>query len=157
MLTVTFTVLGDRVLVRGLSRFGDAARDFMPVWPEILQDFQRIEAEQFSSEGARAGKVWPPLSVSYKEWKDKWFPGQPKLVLTGTLKMEMTEGLTVEAEPLRLAMYPALRAEVAGWHQKGTARMPARKVVDLTEADKLGWIRMIQRYLVDKATEAGLR
>ena len=155
MLTITFTVLGDDVLVRGLSRFADDCKDFSPVWPDIEQNFKSIEVEQFTSQGIRGGSQWPPLSPSYAEWKRHNFPGKPVLELTGEMKFMMTEGLTIYPEPMRLWMGPQL--DRAYWHQHGTSRMPARPIVALTELDKMGWVKMIQKYLVDKATEEGLR
>lgn len=148
-------VAGDAVFVKGIARFTESCRDFTTMWPEIVEDFQQIELEQFATEGARSGNPWAPLSASYERWKMKNFPSSTTLVLTGEMRMAMTNGLMVDAEPMRLEMRPSLDKTI--YHQRGTAHMPKRKVVDLTDSDKARWVRTIQRYLVDRATEAGLR
>lgn len=157
MLTVTFTIMGDVVLARGLSRFGEGIRDFSPVWKQIHDDFLRIEGEQFKTEGARSGNPWAPLSPSYAAWKAKYFPGLPILQRTGQLFGQLafgSSGLVVEVEPLRLLMYPT--AYYAAIHQQGSPMtgMPARPPVALTEDDKMGWMKMLHNFVYDKAREA---
>lgn len=156
MLIVTFTMLGDVVLARGISRYGDAVRDFSPVWDQIRIDFHRIEEEQFSSEGARSGHPWAPLSPTYEAWKTKHFPGRSILQLTGQMWGEFAVGVGMQTEitPMKLTMEPSMQRAV--YHQQGTRTMPQRKVVDLTEEDKMGWIKMIHNYIYDKAREAHL-
>lgn len=155
MLTLTVDVFGDEQVVRGLSRFADACSDYTPVWPEIRDSFVEIEREQFDSQGSRSGQTWAALKPSYQAWKEKHFPGRPILELTGDMKFAMTEGVQANMEPLRLELGPIPTR--ATWHQHGTSRMVDRPPVVLTEEDKREWVRTIQRYLVDKATEEGLR
>ncbi len=156
MLVVTFTMLGDVVLARGISRYGDAVRDFSPVWDQIRNDFHRIESEQFDSQGSRAGHPWAPLSPTYEAWKAKHFPGRSILQLTGQMWGEFAVGVGMQTtiEPMRLTMTPSMQRAV--YHQQGTRTMPQRKVVDLTEEDKMGWMKMIHNYVYDKAKEAHL-
>jgi len=151
---VRFTVMGDEVLARGLSRFGDSIKDFRPAWDKIHLDFVTIEAEQFDSQGTRGGAVWPPLSPSYAAWKEKWFPGQPILQLTGVMygQFAIGPGMMVEMEPLFLRMAPS--TPYAKYHQTGTSKMPARKPVVLTEQDKVNWMKILHNYVYDKAREA---
>lgn len=156
VLTVTFTIMGDVVLARALSRFGDGVRDFSPVWEQIRNDFVRIGEEQFGTEGARSGQPWAPLSPTYAAWKEKHFPGRPILRLSGALwgQMSVGTGLFVDITPMSMLIYPTLF--YAAIHQQGSPRtnMPARKVVALTEDDKVGWMKMIHGYVYDKAREA---
>lgn len=154
MLTITMTIMGEKQLARGFSRFGEGIKDLRPVFEEIHADFVRIEREQFASEGGRSGQRWQALSATYAEWKAKRFPGMPILQLTGGLLGDMTDGLKVSMDPMLLVMEPSL--DRALWHQKSTARMPARKVVALTEADKRGWVKLIHSFIYRKAKEAGL-
>lgn len=156
MLVVTFTMLGDAVLARGISRYGDAVRDFSPVWDQIRNDFHRIEGEQFATEGARSGSPWAPLSPTYEAWKQKHFPGRPILQLTGMMWGEFGVGVGMQTtiEPMKLTMTPSMQRAI--YHQQGTRTMPRRKVVDLTEEDKMGWMKMIHNYVYDKAKEAHL-
>ena len=154
MLTITFTVFGDVVLARALSRFGENVRDFSPVLEEIHDAFIRIEQEQFDTQGARTGGAWQPLSINYEQWKSRYFPGQPILVLTGALRSEMENPLT-EITPHTLRMSPENDLK-ALFHQRGRANMPARPVVNLTEADKMDWMKRIHRFVYDKAKQEGL-
>jgi len=158
MLVVTFTILGDVVLARALSRFGEGISDFRPVWDQIRQDFVRIEGEQFGSEGGRGGTPWAPLSPTYDAWKQKHFPRMPLLQLTMEMwsQLAVGTGMVVESEPMQLKMYPSTFK--AGIHQHGSPQtdLPARPVVVLTEDDKMSWMKMIQNYVYDKAREARL-
>jgi phage gpG-like protein len=156
MLVVTFAIMGDVVLARAMSRFGEGVSDFRPVWEQIRDDFVRIEGEQFDSEGGRGGEPWAPLSSSYAAWKAKHFPGMPIMRLTGQLwsQLAVGTGLFVDLRPMELHMYPT--AFYAAIHQQGSPKtnMPARRLVALTEDDKMGWMKMIQNYVYDKAKEA---
>ena len=154
MLTITFTMLGDVVVKRAISRFGEDIADFRSVWSEVQVDFHEIERQQFKSEGGRGGGSWPPLSLRYALWKQRKYPGKPILNLTGELSRQLTTGagMMIESDPMRLMLLPTV--EYAYFHQQGTKKMPARKPIELQEEDAMGWIKMIQRYVVQKAREA---
>jgi hypothetical protein len=159
MLVVRVSVLGDMVLSRAISRFGEGVGDFRPAWRQIRDDFYRIEAEQFESEGARGpAGPWPALSPRYGTWKAKNVPGIPIMQLTGWMAGQMASGrgMTEEMEPMTLRLAPTLDYPV--YHQRGSAKtgLPRRKVVDLTEEDKEGWMRMLHEYVWEKAKEARL-
>jgi hypothetical protein len=150
------TILGDRVLSRALSRYADKINDFRPAWDSIHLDFVRIEEEQFNTQGGRSGTVWAPLSPTYAAWKEKYFPGRPILQLTTAMwsQFAVGTGMVVEKTPLSLRMAPTLPCP--RFHQQGTRTMPARKVVQLTEADKMGWMKILHNYSYDKAKEEHL-
>ena len=158
MLVIRISVLGDVVLSRALSRFGEGVSDFRPAWRQIRDDFYRVEGEQFATEGGRGpAGGWQPLSLRYGEWKAKNFPGMPLMQLTGWMAGQMTtgRGMMEEVEPLFLRMAPTLDYPV--YHQQGSPKsnLPRRKVVDLTEGDKEGWMRILHQHVYDKAKEAG--
>ena len=168
MLFVRFTILGDLVLERAVSRFADSVKDFSPVWERIRDDFHRIEEEQFETEGGRSGAPWQHLSrvtqspggrrhISYEEWKHKHFPGAKILYRTGAMWGQFVTGvgMTTEISPMRLLIQPNIPYAI--YHQQGTSKMPQRRVVNLTEADKMGWMKMIKDFAFWKANEAGLR
>jgi len=153
MLVVKVDVFGDIVLARALSRFGENVRDFSPVLEEIHDAFIQIEQEQFDTQGGRSNP-WEPLRPTYAQWKQKYFPGLPILVLTGALRSEMVNPQTeITPHTLRMSPYNDLKAI---FHQKGRADMAARPVIDLTEADKLDWMKRIHRFIYEKAKEGGL-
>lgn len=155
-LVIRFTVMGEEVLARALSRFGEGISDFRPAWDSIHLNFIQIEEQQFESEGTRGGALWPPLSPTYAAWKQKYFPGRPLLQLTGTMwgQLAVGTGLLVEKQPMLLRMVPTV--PYAKYHQTGTSHMPARKPVVLTEEDKMGWMKILHNYVYDKAKEARL-
>ena len=65
--------------------------DLRPVWPAVERAFQKVEEEQFKSEGAkgRSGK-WKPLTRKYAEWKLKKYGDKPILQRTEALYKAMT-------------------------------------------------------------------
>jgi hypothetical protein len=158
VLVVTFTMLGEVVLARELSRFGDSVRDFRPVWSEIKADFHRIEAEQFDSQGARSGNPWAPLSPNYAAWKAKVAPGQPTLRLSNQMwsQFALGKGMYASLEPMRMELSPL--TQYPTFHQRGSPKthLPQRKVIDLTEDDRMRWMKMIHEYVYTKAREARL-
>ncbi len=155
-LTIRITMLGDVVLARALSRFGEGVQDFSPIWPQIQENFASLEAEQFATQGSRGGAPWPPLSPDYDTWKRKYFPGRSIMQLTYALwgEVAVQGGLLVEAAPKHLRL--TVTAPYAIYHQQGRGRNPVRKIVELTEADKMTWVKYVQNYVYDKAKEAHL-
>ncbi len=150
MLQLRFTINGDVVLARALSRFGEGIADFSKPLDQIEVDFAVIEEQQFASEGARGGTPWPPLSPTYEAWKATHFPGMPILQATMNLwgQLAVGTGMRVERSPRRLLMEPTV--PYARWHQTGTRRMPARPPVVLIEEDKRRWVRFIYNHVYDE-------
>lgn len=92
--------------------------------------------EQFATEGAHGeAGGWKPLSPNYAKWKARHFPGAPILVRTGKMKqllLDKGSGVTVTKQSM---IYHPM-SDYAGYHQRGTVKMPARKPVNLTMADR---------------------
>lgn len=157
MLKLTVTVMGEKVLMRSLSRFGEGIKDFRPVWKRVYTDFQDIETQQFSTRGSRGGAPWVALSPSYVKWKTKHYPGKPILELTGRLKGMMTDGthahITFEPRMLKITFIEPLPL----WHQIGTGRMPPRPPIVLIESDKASWMKMLHEYVEQVARKAGMK
>jgi phage gpG-like protein len=150
-LRFTFEVDGVRQLDRVLTRFGERASDMSPVFKEIAADFRRMEAEQFSSEGSRSGSPWAQLSPDYAAWKAKNFPGKAILQLSGLLLESLTGNNPYSVEEIsKTQMLVGTRVPYGIWHQRGTTRMPARRPIQLTEDDKMRWMKMLQLYLVNQ-------
>ena len=67
-------------------------RDVKPAW-EYVGEFilREVEPKVFGAEGkTQEETAWKPLSAKYAKWKEKHFPGNPILVLTGKLRLQMT-------------------------------------------------------------------
>lgn len=155
MLTLTVNAFGDIQLARGIERFTEGIQDFRPAFEEMRLDFFQIEAEQFSTQGGRSGHPWAALSPDYAAWKAKHYPGMPILQLSGLLLSQLTGvGLQVDMQPMYMHLKPM--APYGKYHQTGTTRMPARQPVVMTEDDKSRWVKMLHRYVYNKAKEAGL-
>lgn len=144
----TFSVYGDTQVDRTLARFADNVADATPVWEALAAKFQAAERRQFATEGRYASGGWPALSPKYAAWKARHYPGKPILEREGHLKASLTERpFGVEAiEP----GYMVLGSDVSygAYHQKGSGRLPQRRPVELTEAQRRDWVRLIQRFIV---------
>lgn len=156
MLRVTLEVDGQAEFDRAFSRFGHHTEDLRFLWPDVAADFRSIEQEQFASEGAHSHQ-WVPLSKKYGTWKARKRPGKQILELDGTL----WKSLTVKGAKGHVERYDkdtltiGSSVKYAIFHQRGTRKMPARKPIDLTEADKRKIGRTIHRRLIGKARDAG--
>lgn len=157
MFTFVFDVVGEKQFARAFSRFGDQIKDFRPLWDKIVGSFRRIEAEQFGSEGGTGSGGWRPLSPQYAAWKAQHYPGAPILVRKGALKASLVgiTGYTIDRRtPDSLLIGTSI--PYALYHQKGTGRMPARKPIELSMANRDEWTKMTHRFLVDVAKAEGL-
>ncbi len=155
-LVLRIDIMGEEVVARALSRFGEGVKDFRPAWEQIHISFVLIEEQQFATEGSRGGAPWPPLKPSYAAWKEKYFPGMPILQLTQTMwgQFAVGTGMLVDIAPMYMRLTPTIA--YPKYHQTGTYKMPARKVVQLTEDDKMAWMNILHNYVYDKAKEARL-
>jgi phage gpG-like protein len=149
---ITFEVAGDEQLKRSFSRFGEQAKDLSEPFREIVKDFHKIEKKQFESEGGYGSGGWQPLSPRYAEWKAKKHPGRPIMVLSGLLKESLLGDNPYSVENITpKSMEVGTVVNFAIYHQKGTSKMPARPLIQLTDADKKRWVKYIQKYLVKQA------
>jgi phage gpG-like protein len=133
-LDIHFEVQGDEELVRAFGLMASRVSDWRPFWPDIAAVFYIGESARFASEGFGA---WPPLSDGYRKWKQKHYPGQKILSLTGALRESLTSRTGASAvyqdEALQLTLGTA--THYAKYHQYGTGRMPARPPIDITQED----------------------
>lgn len=146
-----FEFYGETQVDRTLERF-EAAADMRPAWEALADRFAFVERRQFATEGAYASGGWAPLSPAYAAWKARHYPGQPILRRTDDLFESLTvrpfdeHGGIEVIEPSHMMLGSAVR--YGRFHQHGTRRMPRRRPVELTEAERREWVRIVQRYLV---------
>lgn len=155
---LTFEVMGEVQLSRGLSRFAEDVKDLREPFREIIQQLYDIERQQFDTEGGRA-ESWQPLAPSTVERKERGGFGSKILVRTEAMESSLTGQTTdtrVEVQPLLMRF--GTKVPYAGYHQTGTTHMPARPVIKLIESDKLAIMKTLHRYLVKQAKKefAGL-
>lgn len=144
----TFSVEGETQVDRTLARFADNVGDARPAWEALAAKFARAERRQFATEGAYASGGWAPLSPKYAAWKERHYPGRPILELTGALKDSLTRrpfGVEV-IEPGYMVLGSGI--DYGKYHQAGGGRLPRRRPVELTEASRREWVRLIQRFIV---------
>lgn len=131
-----------------VSRFSDSIQDYRPAWEEVGDHLKTVVERRFDSQGPG----WAPLSPTYASWKAARYPGAPILVRTGALRGSM--GSVNRAGPMSLEWGTAVRYAV--FHQRGTRKMPQRKVIHLEPDDARYIHRIMSRYINRKAREAGL-
>ena len=146
---------------RQLQAFEAEAGDLTEPLTVIGEDMHTQVAAAFATQGlAGASGKWVQLSPQYGAWKQKHGPGLPILVglrpkswvghrsspagkrrnvhqtyeTSGRMMTEMLvplrDKLTWQITPKRLRYTPA--SNIAGWHQTGTDRMPARPPLNLS-------------------------
>lgn len=153
------TIDGQQQATRAFNTLNESIRDFRPVWPEIHMYFLRASLEQFATQGARGGQTWQPLSERYGKWKAKRYPGKPILVATERLRRSLSLGgqkggdQVYEASPLSLTMGTAV--PYARYHQRGTARMAARPILQPTQRDIDRIVSRLFRFAERGARDAG--
>jgi len=140
---------GEVQLSRRIQGRIKAVSDWSPAFRKIAYDFKEGEERQFAAQGAFGGNpAWAPLSVKYAIWKEAHFPGAKILTRTGRLMETMTNPqVTVQPLMLRISFkdYTVGRWFLPTLHQTGTTRgMPARKVINLTRAQRTRWTRYIR-------------
>lgn len=152
-LQISISILGDEQFERSLLRIERHAGDLRPVWDLIEEDIKEINRQQFFSEGARSSGGWAPLADSTIAYKRSH--GYPLDILqrTGALFDAATGFTDPNQEVIKQDDWMVFRVtgdpgEYGRYHQSGTSRMPRRRVVEFTEADKIQFVKDIQRYIM---------
>ncbi len=144
--TLRFSFYGDVQLDRTLGRFAVAAADMRPAWAQLRALFVEMERRQFGSEGGNSGG-WRPLTPAYARWKASHYPGMTILKATSHLFDTLTNGPDIDIEEPSYAIF-GTGDPVGAYHQRGAGRLPQRRPIELTEADRQEWVRVIQAYLL---------
>lgn len=147
MLRINFEIEGEKQVSRALGLLIDHTSDLRPVWPRIRDDFIANERKQFSSEGRHGSGGWTPLSAKYAAWKARVAPGKPILELSGALRQSLTGGSGFIYRTGRQSLAIGTKIPHARYHQTGTRRMPRRAPVELTEAQKTSWMKILHEYI----------
>lgn len=129
------------VRLRDLAQRGTNPR---PVWPVLAARFTAMEREQFATEGH--GR-WPALAPSTLRSKPA---GQPMMRRTDRLYESLTgaDGPAINEQFGHVARF-GTDVPYARYHQRGVkGRLPRRRVVQFTAAERAAWIRIMRRYVV---------
>lgn len=138
----TISVDGEVQIDRMLSRFGNAMDDFRPFFKDAEERLEWATSMQFENEGRRSGG-WRPLSPRYAAWKLARHGSRPLMQLSSELKDSFR---TVRMTALEFAW--GTQVGYAMFHQRGTSKMPQRKLIDLTEDDRRSLMKALQFNLV---------
>ena len=148
---ITLTVDGEEQFNRVFSRLDAYFDDLTPIWPDVRDEFWRIEREQFDSEGGKgASGRWKELSTRYKAEKIKRYgAGKKILEATGALRESLTgdnEGSYYMAGKKEVAIGTVIPYGI--YHQRGSDKLPQRKPIDLSEEQKRKLTDVIHKSLV---------
>lgn len=153
--TIVQKGVGYEMLVRtpdhqNFQRFADARISSLRDFTIPLDEFGKYLVEvhipqQFSSEGAPA--AWVPLSPDYAEYKESVVPGMPLLVFSGAMKRGFGWRAT------RFSLKITNPKDYWKHHQTGTRIMPARKLIQLTDADYKNLRQDMREYIVNAVPE----
>lgn len=154
-LRISFSIFGEQLLDRTLARFEGAPEDMRPVWDELQKSFEKNERKLFATEGASGGAAWAPLSPKYAAWKMQHYPGKPILEREGDLKESLTNlnsSGSILVKEMNYAIF-GTAVDYARFHAQGVG-VPQRPPVQMTEAQRRNWLKIIQRHIVSEAGPA---
>jgi len=159
LVTVAIELFGEDRFVRAFNRIASDEDLSVPL-ASIYEDFTAMNNRTFI--GAGYPKHWVALSAKYEAWKRANYPNSPIMVLRGDLKASlaseggpgMGEGAIREIHPQDAYFGTSIRYAAA--HQWGYPphNLPQRKVVQITDPDKVRWGQIIQRWYVRKLKAA---
>jgi phage gpG-like protein len=147
---LSFSFGGVTELSRILDIMANDLNDFKPMFQKIANDFRKTERGIFDSQGAfEGGSKWPALSPAYKQIKDRKYPGRRILEATGAMRKSLTlqAGSGHISQPTTDSLTIGTRDKKAPYHQSGTSKMPQRKVLFLTDAEKSRLTRIAHEYI----------
>ena len=113
-----------------LKKIVKRSSDMRPVWRYAGRKLESSFSQNFLSGGALVPGKWAPLDASYAAWKAMNFPGQKKMFLSGKLFRSVSELSDKSVNKVnRLSAEFGTNVEYAKFHQYGTTKMPARKII----------------------------
>jgi phage gpG-like protein len=154
---LTYEVDGVVMLDRAFNRVGEHLNNLIPVWNRLEPVLEDMESEQFLSEGAAGlhGK-WAPLSPRYAKYKEFRWPGRPILQrdyhLVSSLTDKTSDSIRVK-EKDEFAFGTKVKSKSGVdyplLHQRGTRRLPARRVIDFSDSQKRTMQKEVQAGLLE--------
>ena len=129
-ITIEVEVKADDVLGL-LEDMKDRADDMRPVFKWAKTQLELANAWNFAANGLPTGtKPWKPLDKDYGTWKAANFPGAGTMVRSGNLFRSLTSLTDSTANTItKTSATFGTSIEYAKFHQYGTTKMPARKIV----------------------------
>lgn len=137
-------VEGEVQVSRMLSRTTERVKHLGPFYDEAAKILSRSVKEQLSSEGGRSEHTWQPLSPGYAEWKQRRYGNAPILEASGTMRRALQPTPEVVPDDKIFWSVPFY----ALFHQRGTRKMPQRRILDLNESDRRRLVKALQRHIM---------
>lgn len=162
---VQIGVNGQAMYATGFDLLEREARDMSIPLGEIGGRLLEDIGAQFGSEGGWSGNPWEGLTPRYASWKESKVPGLPKLVgvrrtgpgsyaRSGRMRAELLDPQAVHVSPQRMIYSPL--SNIAGWHEFGSSKMPARPPVEVPPGELHEWDRVFVRWMNGLLTQSGL-
>lgn len=144
---IDIDVRGEKQASRAILRMGQRAGDTRPVLAVVARQIAEIEETRFDDEGPG----WAPLAESTLAQKARQGLNSGILDATGRLRQSLS---SIGAPDQLLIIHDGLlvfgtTVPYAGVHQRGSSRVPQRKVIDLQEGDKRLIVKTIQRWVIE--------
>lgn len=139
LVQIGFNVQGEQQVSRAFLAFENEVEDMSTPLDRMSDVVLASVRAQFGTEGKSGlGQPWTPLNPDYAEWKLARYGPKPILVRTGGMKgVALNKRQTVTVTKKRMVYEPkGWGGELMSFHQEGAGRLPARKMVILTTAQK---------------------
>lgn len=68
--------------IQKINKIAGAIDDLRPVFSAFLPQYRSLVGRNFETEGVYFGQKFKPLSAGYRQWKERFYPGQKILQLT---------------------------------------------------------------------------
>lgn len=158
-LDITFSVDGVDEVRQSFVTWGKAIEDLTPAWQAVADDVRADFMLNMIGEGSLFAGGWAPLAEStLTEKRRAGYGAMPILWRSGDLGESLVtagaEGNVSIIGPDGVTLGTAIR--YASFHQQGTTKMPARKIVGLTWQRKSGVVKRLGDYVREQARAAGL-
>jgi phage gpG-like protein len=148
---LSLNIFGEEQLERELLRFSAYAGAPQPAFRQIAESMRLQITEQFETEGGRGSGGWEPDKPETLAAKAAKGLDPHVLRATGDLMASLTDqsGADHIEEISDSFMVFGSKVKYGRFHQTGTKNLPVRKPVDFTELDRKGFVRTLQRYVVN--------
>lgn len=152
-LVLTFEGFGATQMASRLGIMAHQFEDAEPAWRNIADDFAQLEAQRFAS----GGPGWAALSPAYAAYKSHRYPGKGILVASGNLRDSLSHASSVVQGMSPTTLTLGSTVPYGKYHQHGTARMPARKPIDMQPDDRRRWLKILQTWATSVFGGAGIQ
>jgi phage gpG-like protein len=160
-ISVSFKVEGQKEISRNLATWGAKIETMAPAWERVADDLEGDFALNMAQEGGYFGTFskWAPLKPStVKDRTRKGYGGaHPILWRTGALANSLFKGAGSHVRKVGdNSLEVGSDLFYAGFHQSGTRKMVARKVVGISSKRRTEIVKRLNEYIMDIARQQGL-